>query len=87
MSPVAGSLRSSRHSPPITEDSTAQVIAVQTQMVAAVNSRHVIESDAGGHYNHVDRPHLVGQVCPARRLRRPLTTVFVAAHRAEPPLG
>ncbi|TCO34677.1 hypothetical protein EV652_102745 [Kribbella steppae] len=29
-------------------------------MVAAVNSRHVIESDAG-HYNHVDRPHLVAK--------------------------
>ncbi|HEY0616265.1 MAG TPA: hypothetical protein VGD15_01705 [Kribbella sp.] len=39
------------------EESTAQGTAVQAQMVAAVNGRHVIESDAG-HYNHVDRPDL-----------------------------
>jgi pimeloyl-ACP methyl ester carboxylesterase len=40
------------------EESTAQVIAVQDQVVAAVNGRHVIVSDAG-HYIHVDRPDLV----------------------------
>jgi hypothetical protein len=39
------------------EESNPQVIAVRAQMVAAVNGRHVIESDAG-HYNHVDRPNL-----------------------------
>jgi pimeloyl-ACP methyl ester carboxylesterase len=40
------------------EESTAQVIAVQDQVVAAMNGRHVIVSDAG-HYIHVDRPDLV----------------------------
>jgi pimeloyl-ACP methyl ester carboxylesterase len=40
------------------EESTAQVLAVQDQVVAAVNGRHVIVSDAG-HYIHVDRPDLV----------------------------
>jgi pimeloyl-ACP methyl ester carboxylesterase len=40
------------------EDSTADVIAVQDQVVAAVNGRHVIVPDAG-HYIHVDRPDLV----------------------------
>lgn len=42
------------------EESTAQVIAVQDQVVAAVNGRHVIVSDAG-HYIHVDRPDLVAK--------------------------
>ncbi|HEY0693594.1 MAG TPA: alpha/beta hydrolase [Kribbella sp.] len=42
------------------EDSTKQVIAVQDQVVAAVNGRHVIVSDAG-HYIHVDRPDLVAK--------------------------
>jgi hypothetical protein len=52
-------------------------------MVAAVNGRHVIESDAG-HYNHVDRPDLVAKYVRHVAFRRPLTTVFVAAHKAEP---
>jgi pimeloyl-ACP methyl ester carboxylesterase len=42
------------------EESTAQVIAIQDQVVAAVNGRHVIVSDAG-HYIHVDRPDLVAK--------------------------
>jgi pimeloyl-ACP methyl ester carboxylesterase len=42
------------------EESTAQVIAVQAKVVAAVNGRHVIGSDAG-HYSHVDRPDLVAK--------------------------
>jgi hypothetical protein len=68
------------------EESTVQVIAVQAQMVAAVNGRHVIESDAG-HYNRVDRPDLVAKYVRHVAFRRPLTTVFVAAHKAEPRRG
>ena len=66
------------------EESNPRVIAVRAQMVAAVNGRH--ESDAG-QYNHVDRPDLVANYVRHVAFRHPLTTVFVAAHKAEPRRG